>query len=104
MSSFFTFPNKDEIKKNCEKDPKFAFKQYVSVYHACFNPVTMSGPWPYGFGTPYLRRIAIKECHERLKEWDSESLRAGALEGKGDDTIEYCLRCAMHFCSYTDVG
>ena len=94
-----TFPHKHLIKKNCEQDPKFAFEQYVSVYHACFKPAT--SPGPYGRGSSsYFHKKGIKECYERLKKRDTESLRAAALKGKGDDTIEYCLRCATHFLVY----
>jgi len=104
LGGLCTFLDKDAIKENYEKDPKFAFKQYVSVYHACFKPATLSGPWPYGWGSSsYFRRIGIKECYERLKKRDLESLRTAALGGKGDDMIEYCLRCVMHFCSTIDV-
>lgn len=89
---FCTILHKDSRKKTCEKDPKFAFKQYNSVYHACFKHAASLGP--YGRG--------VKECYERLKKWDTESLRTAALKGKGDDTIEYCLRCATHL-FYADI-
>ncbi len=97
-----TFPHKDVIKKNCEQDPKFAFKQYVFIYHACFKPATYPGPYGRG-SSSYFHKKGIKECYERLKKRDTESVRAAALKGKGHETIEYCLRCATYFCSAFDV-
>ncbi|CAA7262180.1 unnamed protein product [Cyclocybe aegerita] len=72
------------LKKSCEDDTKFAFDQYVSIYHACFKPAASSSS----------RRHYTKECTERLDRWTTARLRAGASNERPDDMLEYGLRLA----------
>ncbi|CAA7262177.1 unnamed protein product [Cyclocybe aegerita] len=84
---------KDFMKKCCEEDPKFAFEQDASLYHACFKSAT--APGPYGRkASSYFHKQGIKECNERLERWTTEKVRAGTAKERADDTLEYGLRLA----------
>lgn len=79
-------------QKSCDDDPKFAFEQYVSMYHNCFKPAT--SPSPYGDGvSTYSHHECIRECHERLGKRTMNEVRAGAAKKRVDDMLEMGLRC-----------
>ncbi|CAA7262182.1 unnamed protein product [Cyclocybe aegerita] len=85
--------SKDFMKKRFEEDRKFAFENYVSLYHVCFKPAT--APGPYGRkSSSFFHKQGVNECKERLERWTTETVRAGAEKELPDDMLEYGLRLA----------
>ncbi|KAJ3509454.1 hypothetical protein NLJ89_g5210 [Agrocybe chaxingu] len=81
------------MKNHFEEDSKFAFEKYVSLYHACFKPATAPGPYERK-SSSYFHKQGVNECKERLERWTTDTVRAGAENGRSDDMLEYGLRLA----------